>query len=73
MDFEAALLPELIDALPERERFVINALFFERLSFSEVARELGCTKRTVTRVRTSALAMLRSGLMEGADLGITNP
>lgn len=55
---EPVTLAELVDALPEREREVINALYWERLSAHEVARRMGISDDTVARLAATARARL---------------
>ena len=62
------LLAEIVDALPEREREVMNALYWECVSLSVVARRLGLSKRQVGRIRDRALCRLRSGVEGMEDL-----
>ena len=58
------VLRALIDQLPERERFVIEGLFFERVGLGTLAKRLGCDKRTVARLRNKAYQRLGVQLTE---------
>jgi RNA polymerase sigma factor (sigma-70 family) len=58
------LLPELIDQLPHRERVVVNGLFYERASYRELAKRLGCDSKNVQVIRDRAVEMLRAGILE---------
>ena len=66
-DLSLTLLPEVIDQLPERERTVINGLFFERVSMGEIAKSLGTDRKGVQRIRDYALVMLRGALQEACE------
>lgn len=66
-DLSLTLLPEVIDQLPERERTVINGLFFERVSMGEIAKSLGTDRKGVQRIRDYALTMLRGALQEACE------
>ena len=66
-DLAATLLPEVIDQLPDRERTVINGLFFERISMGEIAKSLGTDRKGVQRIRDYALTMLRGALQEACE------
>lgn len=61
------VIRELVDQLPEEERDVINATFYERVSLRTVGRRLGKSSPTVMRIRNRALARLRAGMLEGAE------
>jgi RNA polymerase sigma-B factor len=56
----------LLEALPERERFILRLRFFEGMTQSEIARELGISQMHVSRLIARSLRQLR-GLV-GADL-----
>lgn len=54
---------DLIETLSEVEQFVINAIFYERLSLRKVAALMGRDKNWVARTRDTALRRMRaSGL-----------
>lgn len=48
-----------VDALEDRERYVIDALFWRQVTLRELARELSLSKTHVARIRDAALAKLR--------------
>lgn len=54
-----AWLPIVTDALPEREREVINGMYWEGLSLREVAERMGIHHHSVERYRDKALERLR--------------
>jgi len=56
----------LLAALPERERFILRMRFFEGMTQSEIARELGISQMHVSRLIARSLRQLR-GLV-GAEL-----
>lgn len=54
---------DLIDSLNEIEQFVINAVFYERLSLRKIGLIMGRDKNWVARTRDTALRRMRaSGL-----------
>jgi RNA polymerase sigma-70 factor (ECF subfamily) len=70
-DDRLALLRELVDALPERERRVVTLYYYEDRSVSEVASMLGSPEGTVKTVLFRARAALleqlrRRGLADAA-------
>jgi RNA polymerase sigma-B factor len=52
----------LIAALPEREQTVLRLRFFENMSQTAIAAELGCSQMHVSRLLARALATIRSGV-----------
>jgi len=56
----------LLEALPEREKFILRMRFFEGKTQSEIARELGISQMHVSRLIARSLRQLR-GLV-GADI-----
>ena len=60
-EFRLWLQPAL-DVLPERERKVVEGLYFEGKSYGQLATELGTVKWDVTRWHASALTQLRRSL-----------
>lgn len=52
-------LTRILGALPERERFVIQAHYVEQRSFQEIATGLGLTKGRVAQLHRSALDLMR--------------
>ncbi|MEU6558764.1 RNA polymerase sigma factor SigF [Nocardia nova] len=49
----------LIDALPERERYVLTMRFFAGLTQEQIARNLGCSQMQVSRILSRTLKQLR--------------
>lgn len=53
---------DVLDILDTRERFVIEALVFERVSQQNLARRMGLARRTLRDIANKALAKLREAL-----------
>ncbi|MBT2501005.1 sigma-70 family RNA polymerase sigma factor [Curtobacterium sp. ISL-83] len=51
-----------VDALPDRMRFIVDAVYFGDRSVTEVAAELGITHSAVSQQRSEAMRLLRDGL-----------
>lgn len=51
----------LIQRLPERERTILYLRFFEEMTQSEIARELGISQMHVSRILSRTLSLLRAG------------
>ncbi|OIH93763.1 sigma-70 family RNA polymerase sigma factor [Curtobacterium sp. MCBA15_001] len=51
-----------VQALPERMRHVVEAVYFDDRSVTEVAAELGITHSAVSQQRSEAMRLLRDGL-----------
>ncbi|MEV5649644.1 RNA polymerase sigma factor SigF [Nocardia sp. NPDC052254] len=49
----------LIDALPERERYVLTMRFFAGMTQEQIARNLGCSQMQVSRILSRTLKQLR--------------
>ena len=58
----AEFLTRAVAALPERLRFIVRAYFFEELSVTEIAEQLGVTQSRVSQLRGQAVSLLRDGL-----------
>lgn len=56
---ETIALAELLDELPERDRLILRARFFEDRTQAEVAARLGLSQVQVSRLERQALAKLR--------------
>jgi RNA polymerase sigma-B factor len=56
----------LIAGLPERLRTVLTLRFFDEMTQSQIAEEIGCSQMHVSRLLAQALAILRAQ-SEGAD------
>lgn len=57
-----SLLHRAIDALPERKRSIIRAVYFEDRTVTEIAAELGVSHAAVSQHRAEAVRMLRDAL-----------
>lgn len=53
------LMAVAVDLLPEQEREVVNAIFFERASYRTVAVRMNCSTTKIIDLRNQALASLR--------------
>ncbi|GGK90471.1 RNA polymerase sigma factor for flagellar operon FliA [Curtobacterium luteum] len=51
-----------VEALPERMRFIVEAVYFGDRSVTDVAAELGITHSAVSQQRSEAMRLLRDGL-----------
>lgn len=61
---EQAKLKRAVEALPEKERAVVEAYYFQGKRFNELSREdIGLTKSWVSRLHARALHMLRENLL----------
>lgn len=60
--FDPERLSEVLDSLPQRHRAVLQLIYFEGFSRSEVAERLGVSLSTVRRLRHDALGMIRVAL-----------
>lgn len=55
-------LRHAVEALPERRRHIIRAIYFDDRTVKEVADELGVSHAAVSQQRSEAIRMLRSAL-----------
>jgi RNA polymerase sigma factor for flagellar operon FliA len=62
-------LTEAVDALPERERLVMNLYYYEELTMMEISSVLGVAASRASQIHMSAVRRLRTML---ADLNIPN-
>lgn len=60
---EYLAIQPLISALPERERRVLTMRFFESMTQTQIAQQLGISQMHVSRILTKTLAALRSQAM----------
>ncbi len=60
---ERESLRPLVEALPERERTILRLRFFEEMTQSQIAAEVGLSQMHVSRLLARALASLREGLV----------
>jgi RNA polymerase sigma factor for flagellar operon FliA len=51
-----------VDALPEKMRYLITAIYFEDRSVKELADELGTTHSAVSQQRAEAIRLIRDGM-----------
>ncbi|WP_144872664.1 sigma-70 family RNA polymerase sigma factor [Microbacterium sp. 1.5R] len=56
------LLHFAVDALPERKRRIVRAIYFDDRTVTEVAEELGVSHAAVSQQRSEAVRMLRDAL-----------
>ncbi|WP_217184098.1 sigma-70 family RNA polymerase sigma factor [Streptomyces sp. AC495_CC817] len=56
------LLNVAVDALPERKRYIIRAVYFQDRTVKEIADELGVSHAAVSQQRAEAVRMLRDAL-----------
>jgi RNA polymerase sigma factor for flagellar operon FliA len=56
-------LAELIDALPEKERYVITMYYYEGMLLKEIADALNVTESRVSQIHSKVLAKMRQKLM----------
>ena len=64
-----ALLHRAIDALPDRKRAVVRAIYFDDRTVKDIAEELGVSHAAVSQQRSEAMRMLRDALARhDADL-----
>lgn len=56
------LLASAVEALPEKMRFIIRAVYFDDRSVKSIAEELGVTHSAVSQQRSQAVRLLREAL-----------
>lgn len=56
---------DAVESLPRRQREVIEALFWERLTERPLARRMGLSRNTVKTHKRRAIATLRRALEDG--------
>ena len=56
-----SLLQLALGELPNRERTVLQALFFQGLSYKELADCFGCTKQNISKIKGDAYKNIRMG------------
>jgi RNA polymerase sigma-B factor len=64
VEYRESLRPLLV-ALPGREARVVTMRFFENMTQTQIAVDLGCSQMHVSRLLRRALARLRHGLLDG--------
>jgi RNA polymerase sigma factor for flagellar operon FliA len=60
----ARYLKAAVDALPDRLRSVVTAIYLEGRAVKDVAAELGITSSAVSQQRSEAMRLLREGLRQ---------
>lgn len=55
-------LKSAVSALPERLRAIVEQIFFEEKSVTEIAESLGVTQSRVSQLRAEAMVLLRDGM-----------
>jgi len=55
-------LHRAVDALPERKRFIVRAIYFEDRTVKDLAAELGVSHAAVSQQRSDAVRMLRDAV-----------
>lgn len=60
------VLADAIDGLPEKDRFVIEALWIERRSYRDLARDMSCGLASLVRTRNRAVRKLQAALEDNA-------
>ncbi len=63
---EASVLAKAVDQLPERERNIITAHYFEGVQFRAIAKDLGVSEPRVSQLHARAVARLRELMKEAA-------
>lgn len=63
-------LRQLVDGLPDAERFVIERLFFAGDTIFDVARAACVQRRKVRQLRDAGLELLRDAVLEDDSLGL---
>ncbi|WP_311245262.1 MULTISPECIES: sigma-70 family RNA polymerase sigma factor [unclassified Microbacterium] len=56
------LLHHAIDALPDRKRFIIHAIYFDDRTVKDIAAEIGVSHAAVSQHRSEAMRMLRDAI-----------
>jgi RNA polymerase sigma factor for flagellar operon FliA len=57
-----ALLHRAVDALPERRRYIVRAIYFEERTVGDLAEELGVSHAAISQQRAEGVRMLRDAL-----------
>ncbi|WEK59937.1 MAG: sigma-70 family RNA polymerase sigma factor [Candidatus Microbacterium colombiense] len=67
------VLRRAVDALPERKRAIIRAVYFDERTVTDVAAELGVSHAAVSQQRSEAVRMLREAYLERISAGGHSP
>ena len=62
-----AILHEEIEALPERERDIVKARFFDGAKLAELARDQGCTRQRIDQISRRAMKRLTEKVKSRLD------
>jgi RNA polymerase sigma-B factor len=62
-----AVILELLDRLPEREREIVRLRFYERMSQSEIGEAMGMSQMHVSRLLRRSFEQMRNWLDEPGD------
>lgn len=65
---DGALLEAGLDALDERERRIVELRFFDEMTQSQIASEIGISQMHVSRLLRKSLATMRGRIEEAADV-----
>lgn len=57
-----AFVRAAVEALPERMRYLVEQIFFEDRSVTELATEMGITHSAVSQMRSEAMRLLKDGI-----------
>ena len=61
------LMATAVDMLPDEEREVINALFFERASYRTIAMRMDCSTTKIIDLKNQALQSLKTLIENAAE------
>lgn len=67
--FRCDQLRELVDRLPERQKHIIERLFFGGADLLSVAAEIGISPKRARELRAEAFESLRAAVLEDDSLG----
>lgn len=59
-----AVLLDVVETLPERDRILVALYYFERLTFAEIGQVLGVSESRVSQLHSRATMVLRARLVE---------
>lgn len=73
VDERERYLHAAVEALPERMRVVVRAVYFDNRSMADVAAEIGVTQSRVSQISTEAMALMRDGINTHLDPDLVTP
>lgn len=73
VDERERYLHAAVEALPERMRVVVRAVYFDNRSMADVAAEIGVTQSRVSQISTEAMALMRDGINTHLDPDLVAP